>query len=140
MTQKLETEKEEFVRFLVLTREEREIAGLPKTQRDWAKLNGIHESTLSGWKLEPEIQERTKRLREAAIRAKLPKVDAALYRKAVKTGNYYEAKLLYQRFDDFSEKSEQKVDIGEQTLAMWLRGNEPTAVHPEDTTESNLVS
>lgn len=141
MAEKLSTEREEFVEFISLTRERRAELGLPLTQRDWAKVHKIHEQTISQWKTEPAIYARLRQLRENYVRSQLPKVDAALVRKAVKSGNYYESKLLYQRFDDFRESSDAKLELsGTVTLSQWLQSDESTTVPGKDENSASLVS
>ena len=106
-------EFEEFVEWVSLP----EVLRMPKTQGELAVKFGLGEDTLSNWKGRACFWDLVKRKRETWGRERTPNVIMGLYRKAVKDGNAAESKLWLQYFENWTEKTETKIDTGESLLS-----------------------
>lgn len=78
----------------------------PKTQKELALQLQVDEATLSDWKKRPQIWDEVVDRTKQWARERTPNVIAALYRKAIKDGMSFEAKLWLQFVEGWKEKSE----------------------------------
>lgn len=79
---------------------------VPATQGELAIQLDVSEPTLSNWKYLPGFWDEVKERTIFWGRERTPNVIAALYRKAIKEGNAFEAKLWLQYIEGWKEKTE----------------------------------
>lgn len=78
----------------------------PKTQKEFSKLWGVGEDTLSGWKHKQLFWEKIAEKRIAWAKGKTSDVIDGLFKSASRGGNAAEVKLWMQLVEDWSEKQQ----------------------------------
>lgn len=86
-----------------------------------------------------EIKRKLQEVPEGQQKTYLELLVNRILKAAIQDGNDQQIKNILQYVEGMP-KQPIRHEMDAETLAMWLRGNEPTAVHTEDATESDLVS
>ena len=118
----------QFVKWLATPAEFRK----PGLQRQWAVKHSLHETTLSQWKAEPEVQAGVIKLVRENAYNDLPEIVSAL-KAAAKGGNVLAMKLFFQWATGWSEKIEHTgtvesrvvhVGFGDESAQPWFSNHE----------------
>lgn len=97
-------EQVEFMRFLALPKKARQ----PKTQREFAKLNGVDEATLSDWKRIDGFMAEVKRIAVSLVDDDVPDIIAKMISQA-KSGSFVHQQAVLDMADVYTPRTRQEL-------------------------------